>query len=279
MDQISEHVFIEDEFPGVVLGAFNFSHGLVMVDAPFRRQDIAPWRGRLANLGGGVDKLVVVLDNQIDRCYGARGMGANILCHQKALAMFQSGSNVSHIQEEKTGAELDIMTFPLESHPITPDFAYSDQAAIYWDGDPLLITHHPGAHLAGSWALYEPEKIIFVGDSVVADQPPFLAWSDLKLWLDDLYHLASDSFGDYKIVSGRNGLVGRQAIYDMIDFIQQVGNEIAGLQNSHVKDEAFQNAVARLLSHFEFDQKWHERYSQRLQWGFSKYLQRQSAGE
>lgn len=274
MNQISEHVYIEDEFPGVVLGALNFSHGLVMVDAPFQSKDITAWRGRLANLGGGVDKLLVVLDNQIDRCYGARGMGANILCHQKSVEIFQSRASVSHIQEEKTGAELDVLSFPLEAHSPTPDFTYSDKAAIYWNGDPLLITHHPGSHVAGSWLLYEPEKVVFVGDSVVINQPPFFAWSDLDYWLDDLYLLTSDAFADYKIISSRNGLVDQQGINGMIEFLHNVRGALQELRDSNIKDVVFQNVIARLLNHFDFDQNLYERYTQRLGWGLTKYLQR-----
>lgn len=279
MDQISEHVFIEDEFPGVVLGVLNLSHGLVMVDSPFRSQDISAWRGRLANLGGGVDKLLVLLDSHLDRSYGAHLMGANILCHEKNAEIIQMRSNLSHFQEKRTGAEWEVYNIPSETHTLMPDFAYSDKTSIYWNGDPLVVIHHQGAHLAGSWLMYEPEKVVFVGDSVVVNQPPFLAWSDLEYWLDDLYLLQSEAFAEYKIISGRNGLVGQEAIDAMINFLLNVKNEIQGLHYKKKQDEEFHNTVDRLLNLLDFDQIFKERYQQRLQWGMAQYLQRHPTGD
>ena len=279
MDQISEHVFIEDEFPGVVLGALNLPHGLVMVDAPLQGSDVAAWRGRLANLGGGVDKLLVLLDTHLDRSYQVHSMGANIICHANTAEIVELRATTSHSQDNKTGALWEMHNIPLESHALIPDFTYSDKASIYWNGDPLLITHHPGAHLAGSWLLYEPEKIVFVGDSVVRGQPPFLGWSDLDVWLDDLTLLQSDAFADYQIISGRSGIVSQEDVNRMIDFLLAARNEIQGLNYQKKRDEAFHNAVDQLLDQIGYDPIYKEHHRQRLQWGLSQYLQRHPSSD
>lgn len=279
MDQISEHVYIEDEFPGVVLGALNLPHGSVMVDAPLKRSDITAWRGRLANLGGGVEKLLVLLDTQMDRSYGAHAMGANILCHHNAERVVQMRASASHSQDTKTGAVWEMQNMAIETHTLIPDFTYSDKTSIYWNNDPLLITHHPGSHLAGSWLLYEPEKIVFVGDSVVSAQPPFLGWSDLDIWLDDLSLLQSDAFADYQIISGRSGIVDQEVVNRMIDFILAVKNEIQSLHYQKKQDEAFQSAVDRLLNQCGYDPIFREHHRQRLHWGLSQYLLRHPSSD
>lgn len=277
MDQISEHVFIENEFPGVVLGALNLPHGLVMVDAPLQSSDISAWRGRLANLGGGVDKLLVLLDTHLDRSYGAHAMGANILSHANAAEAVQMRAGAMHHQDNKTGAAWEVHNIFIEPHTLTPDFTYSEKISIYWNNDPLLVIHHPGSHIAGSWLLYEPDKIVFVGDSVVSNQPPFLAWSDLEVWLDDLYLLQSNDFADYLIISGRNGIVGQEDVNRMIDFILAVRNEIQSLHYQKKQDEAFESAIDRLLNQFGYDPIFKEHHRQRLQWGLSQYLLRHPA--
>ena len=40
MQEISPKVFIETSYPGVTLGAIDWTHGLILVDAPFRPEDI-----------------------------------------------------------------------------------------------------------------------------------------------------------------------------------------------------------------------------------------------
>ena len=61
----------------------------------------------------------------------------------------------------------------------TPDITFSDQLTLYWDQDPVVLTQRSGAHFAGSWLTYDAKKVVFVGDSVIFNQPPFLAWANL----------------------------------------------------------------------------------------------------
>ena len=279
MNQISEHVFIEDEFPGVVLGALSLPHGVVMVDAPFQSADISAWRGRLANLGGGVDKLLVLLDTHLDRSCAVQSMGANILCHEKAEIAVKMRASASHNKDFKTGAAWELQNIDLDTHAWKPDFTYSDKASLYWNNDPLYITHHPGSHLAGSWMCYEPEKIVFVGDSLVCNQPPFLAWSDLDVWLDDLYLLQSDAFADYRIISGRSGVLGQEDVDQMIAFLMEVRNEIGNYYSQKRESEVFQSAVDRLLGHLDYAPMFGDQYRQRLQWGLSQYLLQHPASD
>ena len=279
MNQISEHIYIEDEFPGVVCGALSLSHGVVMVDAPLQDADIGVWRGRLANLGGGVDKLLVLLDTHLDRSHAVQSMGVNILCHDKAEIAVKMRANASHNRDSQTGAAWEMQNLDTDTHDWNPDFTYSAEVALYWNNDPIFITHHMGSHLAASWLRYEPEKIVFVGDSLVCNQPPFLAWSDLDMWLDDLYLLQSDAFADYRIISGRNGLLGQEDVDQMISFLMAVRNEIGGLYAQKHQAEAIESAVYRLLDHLNFDPQFTGQYRQRLQWGVTQYLLHHSASD
>ncbi len=60
----------------------------------------------------------------------------------------------------------------------------------------------------------------------------------------------------------------------MIEFLRNVRGALQELRDSNIKDVVFQNEIARLLNHFDFDQNLYERYTQRLGWGLTKYLQR-----
>ena len=51
MQELAPHIFIETAYPGVTLGAINFPHGLIMIDAPLRPDDIRLWRATLFNIG------------------------------------------------------------------------------------------------------------------------------------------------------------------------------------------------------------------------------------
>ena len=66
MQEIASHVYIETSFPGVTLGAINWPHGLIQIDAPFRPEDIRTWRAELITMSGGVERLLVNLDAHFD---------------------------------------------------------------------------------------------------------------------------------------------------------------------------------------------------------------------
>jgi len=62
MQEIAPHIFIETAYPGVTLGAISWPHGLILVDSPYRTDDVRVWRTSLLNMSGGIDRILVNLD-------------------------------------------------------------------------------------------------------------------------------------------------------------------------------------------------------------------------
>src|ERR1051326_8026531 len=67
MREIARQVYIEDQYPGVVLGAISLPHGLIQIDAPPSPEDGRSWRASLLNLNSGVERILVNLDAHPDR--------------------------------------------------------------------------------------------------------------------------------------------------------------------------------------------------------------------
>jgi len=105
MQEISEHVYIERAYPGVTLGAINWPHGLILIDSPFRPEDVRAWRASLLNLGGGVERLLVNLDVHADRKLGARAMECTVVGHEKMAHVFRNRPVTFKAQGNETGAE------------------------------------------------------------------------------------------------------------------------------------------------------------------------------
>ena len=90
MQELANHVFIETGYAGVTLAAINWSHGLILIDSPFRPEDTRSWRSALLNLGGGVDRLLVTLDVHFDRTLGTRSMDCTVVGHEKMASVFRN---------------------------------------------------------------------------------------------------------------------------------------------------------------------------------------------
>lgn len=274
MEEIANNIYIDRSFPGVVLGVLKLKHGLLMVDTPFRGKDQHSWRAKVNNLGGGVDKLLVMLDTHIDRTLGIHAMEYSVLGHKNAVEILKNRPTTLHAQDIETGADWEPYKLPTSVQWTLPNMTYTDDVYIYWDVEPIKVSHQPGAHWAGSWLIYEAEKVVFVGDSVVLDQPPFLAWSNIDLWLEELAWLGSDSFKGYKIVSGRNGVIRSESIESLMNILSKTKEIVEDLSKKDDLVDEINIAVTDLMDAFDSNQALNDLYKNRLMWGLAHYIQR-----
>jgi hypothetical protein len=105
MQEIAPHIYIETDYAGVTLGAVNWQHGLLLVDSPFRLDDTRNWRASLQNLRGGLDRMLVTLDAQVDRTLGSRAMECTIISHEQTAEVFRNRPLTFKPQSSETGAE------------------------------------------------------------------------------------------------------------------------------------------------------------------------------
>ncbi len=277
MEEIAQNIFIEQSYPGVVSSVLKLGHGLLMIDSPFLADDRQSWQQKLVNLGGGVSRLMVLLDSHTDRLLGVPMTELPILAHENALQLIADLPAPSRAPEKLSGSESDPYEMSQNGRSVLPNIVYSHQLRIYWDDQPVVITHQPGGHLAGSWVRYDAQSVIFVGDSVVVSQPPFLAWCDLDRWIDELTWLSSDFFRDYQVVSGRDGLVTQKSILKMIDFLTMMKDVVDELTSLENWSEAVDQQVPQILQKFDFDREKAEQNYHRLVWGLNKLLERAAA--
>ncbi len=278
MQEIAEGIYIERNYPGVVLGALRIGSSVVMVDAPLRAQDQQSWRIDVANLGGGADKLLVMLDTHIDRTLGIRAMESRVVGHQRALEILNNRPTTARGQDFDAGADWEPYELPVNIRWPVLDLTYSDKMTVYLDDDPVEISHQPGAHVAGSWLRYDSQKVLFVGDSVIINQPPFFAWSDLDRWLSELDWLTTAFFEDYQIVSGREGVINPADLNRMMTFLAEVKAVLAELTSDTWSIEAIAAQVPFLLKAFDYQPSAEEMYRNRLAWGIEQYLNRHYPG-
>lgn len=275
MEEIAHNVFIENRFRGVVLGAIKVDQGLILIDAPFLHDDIQAWRKTTTALGDDLpNKLLVMLDTHIDRLLGVRAFEMDVLGHQSAIDILTNRTTTIRTQDIDCGAAYTPDELSTTIHWPVPNLSYSDQVRLYWDDEPLLITHQPGVHAAGSWLDFRSQKIVFVGDSVVLHQPPFLAWADLDVWIAELTWLVSDVYKGYKVVSGRSGVVTKRSIDWMLRFLMTVKEVVVDLAHSENRSEGIAAAVPLLLRRMRFDKVYADFYKNRLMWGLDHYLQK-----
>jgi len=274
MQSIARDVYIEDQYPGVTLGAINLPLGLIQIDAPPSPEDGRAWRAALLNLGGSSERLLISLDAHPDRTLGTRAMDCTVLAHEKTAQAFRNQPSTFKAQGDETGADWENIPGLGSVRWLPPEISFSERMEIYWAETPVLIEHHPGPGIGALWVILPETKIVFVGDLVVRNQPPFLVNADIPTWLENLKLLLSPAYRGWLIVSGRGGLVPVDVIRAQVDLLNQILKKLEKLAKKKAPPDATQTLVDGLLSSFKIPTKMENIFVQRLRYGLFQYYSR-----
>ncbi|KPL84355.1 hypothetical protein SE15_04340 [Thermanaerothrix daxensis] len=275
MQELFPNLYIEQGYPGVVLGVITLPHGLVLIDAPFRPEDIRSWRAALVNLGGGVDRLLVNLDAHVDRTLGSRAMDCTVIAHEGVVAVLRNRPATLKAQGVETGAEWELYENLGSVRWSPPEITFTERMKIFWNEAPLVLEYHPGPSNGAIWVNVLEHKTVFVGDAVVYPQPPFLAQANIPEWLRTLETLASAEYRDYLIIGGRTGLVTLKEVERQAEFLQKVLTRLESLDTGSASPEVLIANLAReLLGEFEVLPERAAQYENRLKHGLWRYYLR-----
>lgn len=272
MQEISPHIYIENSYAGVTLGAINWPHGLILIDSPFRAEDTRSWRSALLNLGGGVDRMLVSLDAHTDRTLGVRAMECTVVGHEKLLQVFRNRPQTFKPQLHITGSEWELHSAPGPVRWAPPDITFTDEMRIHWNTSPLVLETHPGPATGSIWAVLPQQNIVFVGDTVVISQPPFIAFSDLPAWISTLETLLTPTYQNYLIVSGRDGLVTQNQARDLMMYLTTIHHKLEALAESKGSPEDVETFLPDLLRRYNPPPGKQEHYRSRLRYGLHQYF-------
>lgn len=274
MQAIAKDIYISNEYPGATLGVINLPLGLIQIDAPPAPEDGRAWRAALLNMGGSSDRLLVNLDAHPDRTLGDRAMDCTVVAQEKTAHVFRTRPSTFKAQGEETGADWETVPGMGNIRWVPPEITFSHQMFIHWGDLPVLLEHHPGPTSGAAWVILQDLKIVFVGDAVLKNQPPFLAGADIPVWLTTLKLLLSPAYRNWLVVSGRGGVVAAEAIRAQKDYLEHVLTKVEKLAKKKSSPEAVENLVAPLLNPFKIPASQMHKYSRRLRYGLHRYYAR-----
>lgn len=271
MKPLSEKVFIEDQYPGVTLGAIALPQGLIQIDAPPSPEDGRSWRASLMNLNSGVERLLINLDSHFDRTLGARLMDCPIIAHEKIAEAYRTRPNSVKSQVEETGSDWESVMGIGTVRWSSPEITFTGSMTINWSDTPILIEQHPGPCLGSCWVIIPSERVVFVGDLALKNQPPFFASANIQDWIGSLQHLV-DNYQNYKIVSGRGGLINMNDAHHHLELMQQMDEEIALANPKQIPTDLADKLTEIAMSKCTVSNRNKKQFELRLSYGIKQYL-------
>lgn len=274
MQSIEKNIYISNLYPGVTLGALTLPFGTLMVDAPPHPDDGRSWQASLRSLGTGVSRLLVNLDSHIDRTLGVRVLDCAVLAHEKTAQELDNRPAIFKGQTLETGAEWEICEGLSGLRWTKPTLTFTDHVLLEWGDYTVQLEYHPGPNPGASWLIIPEASVVFVGDAVLADQPPFLDSADIPAWVECLDLLLSPEYKNYLVVSGRSGLVNAEMIREQRKYLKEIHKRLEKLHEKNSSPSATESLVSNLLSSFNFPHERTELYSQRLRHGLYHYYKK-----
>jgi len=274
MESIAENVFIEEKYPGVLLGAINRPRGLLQIDAPPSPEDGREWRASLMGISEGPERLLINLDAHLDRTLGVRAMDCTVLAHERAAQLFNNRPIAFKPPSEETGAEWETLPGMSGIRWAPPEISFTKEVTLNWGGTKIRIEHHPGPTPEAIWVILPDEKIVFIGDAVLKNQPPYFMNANIPAWLETLELLMSDEYHGYTIISGRDGKVSETYVDHQIKFLKDTIKRFEKLAARKSTPDATQSMVQPLLKRLKFAAAREEQYAQRLRYGLRYYYMR-----
>ncbi len=275
MHEIKPGIYYEDSYPGPTIGAILLPRGMIFIDAPLRPEDGHRWKTTLLNRSQGtIHKLAVCLDDHPDRTIGAKSLDCPILTHKDAATSLQEPTTIFRGQFSESGGQWDKYPETSNMQWLIPDITFTDKMQFHWSDDEVIVEHHPGPRPGSSWVIIPSEKVMFIGDVVVENGPPFLSKANLPTWIDTLDVLLRARFRDYTMISGRGGPITPDNIRDLKKIFRKIDRRIDKLASRKASAEDIKDQAEKFLDDFNFLKRDREFFLQRLQHGLSQYYLR-----
>jgi glyoxylase-like metal-dependent hydrolase (beta-lactamase superfamily II) len=201
-------------------------------------------------------------------------MDCTVIAHEKAAQLFRTRPTTFKAQGEETGSEWEDIPGLGSVRWAPPEISFEQQLTLHWDGSPILIESRPGPAIGSVWVTLAEEKIVFIGDTVVKSQPPFLATADLPAWIESLNLLLGPAYKSYTLISSRGGVVNTQSIRGQLEFLKHARDRLERLGARKAAPEATENLVHTLAASFRGSAVRQKHFAQRLRYGLLHYYTR-----
>jgi len=274
MEEIAKNVYIEERFLGVTLGVISQPRGLIQIDAPPSPEDGRSWRAAMMGMGNGPERVLINLDAHPDRTLGVRAMDCTVIAHEKTAQAFRNRPNTFKAQGDETGANWEAIPGLGSVRWAPPEISFLNQLTLHWSDTPILLESRPGPTPGAIWVVLPHEKVVFVGDAVLKNQPPFLAHADLPIWIEMLKVLLEPEYKGFIIVSGRAGVVTTQVVRHQIEVLKRIYDRVEKIGKKKTTANVTDKIADQLLKGFKAPAARQKQYAHRLRYGLYYYYVR-----
>jgi cyclase len=232
--EIVPNIFVETEYHGANVAFIVTGEGVILIDSPMLPKEAAHWRAEIKKRTDEEILYIINTDHHRAHVIGNQYFPtAAVIAHELAWKEMKSygdsfRSRLLNMYRDRMPEAAEVWQEDLK---ITlPEVTFSGRTVLY-HGDREIHLIPVGGHTPATTVVYFPqERLLFAGDVVVTNRPPFLSQGNTKEWLEALTFLRKLEYDI--LIPGHGELTGQEATENMSDYLRKVRRKVRSAYRS-----------------------------------------------
>lgn len=281
MQELAPGVFVETDFRRITVGAILTSDGFVLIDVPPYPDEARYWRNTLRTIANRPILAIINTDGHPDRILGNCWYDAPlIVAHEDTITAIKSlpSAFVDNIVATLAYNLVERSTFA-GAHVRTPSVGFTRRMQLRFGEHAIPLLAMPGPSDGSVWVHLPDQRILFAGDSVLADQHPFVNSTCTKSWLDNLTLLRRDRFPADRIIAGRGGLVDKSTTEPLSNYLRLARRRVQSIYRAGRPRADTTTLIPELLALFPYVESELESVQRRIKAGLDRIYEEFKNGD
>ncbi len=281
MQELAPGVFVETRFRRVNVGAILTDDGFVLIDTPPYPDDAYRWRETLSTISHKPILAIINTDAHPDRVLGNEWLPSRVVvAHEETIKVLSNAPQtfVENAVDELTQHNFEHRHFA-DARLRVPSVGFTRRMHIRYGGRMIPLLAMPGPMFGSVWVHLPEERIVFVGDSVLANRHPLLVHACSKQWLENLTLLRRARFVADVIVPGRGSLVEKSATEPVSQYLRLARRRVHSLYRTGRPRADTVTLVPELLEMFPYHPDEAEDLQRRIKLGLDRIYEEFKAGD
>jgi cyclase len=232
--EIAPSVFVETEYHGANVAFIATGEGVILVDSPMLPEEARHWRGEIGKRTG--EEIIYIINTDHHRAHVIGNQyfpTAAVIAHERAWKEMKSygdsfRTRLLNMYRDRMPEAAAVWQEDLKI--VKPEVAFTGRTVLH-HGDKEIHLIPVGGHTPATTVVYLPEeKLLFTGDVVVTNRPPFLSQGNTKEWLEALTYLRKLHYDI--LIPGHGELAGKEATENMSEYLRMVRRRVRSAYRS-----------------------------------------------
>ena len=245
--EIAPNIFVETEYHGANVAFIVTGEGVILIDTPMLPTEARHWRSVIAATTD--EEIIYIINTDHHRAHVIGNQHfptATVIAHEhawKEMKSYGDSFRTRLINMYRDRIPEAVAEWKESLEIIKPEITFTSRTMLF-KGDKEIHLIPLGGHTPATTVVYFPqEKLLFTGDLVVTNRPPFLSQGNTKQWLQALTYLRKLRYDI--LIPGHGELTGKEATENMSNYLRLVRRRVRSAYRAGLPKAD----TARSLSH------------------------------